>query len=60
MKQFIFFAKSATSYELQIGRLCIWFCFLIGRKWKWYSFFKRIEIQITDKEGNLPEDKNET
>ena len=55
IKNFIFFAKGATAYELQIGRLCVWFCFLMGGNYKWYSFFKRIEIQITDKEGNLSE-----
>ena len=41
--------KGATSYELQIGKFYVKFCYLMGGNWKWYTFFNRFIFGI-DKE----------
>ena len=37
--------KGCTSYEFQIGKFYFRFCHLMGGKWKWYTFFRRIQIK---------------
>jgi len=51
-KYFISIGKGATSYEIQLHRLYIRFCFLFGGHWK-YKFFKRFKIYWLTKELNV-------
>lgn len=39
----IWYGKSATAYELQIGRLCFYYTYVVGDYWKWRPW-RRIEI----------------
>ncbi len=45
------FQKGATSYDLQIGKYWVSWCFLKGGNWKSYFQFSRWKLTITNRKG---------